>query len=86
LGLYLAVTLITVVHQMPLNIGLAAPIGSPVGDAPDFYKTMALTSPMTEENLATIRGLWLLAHILCVLISIVIPVYALRALAAGKES
>lgn len=83
LWLYLALSLITVLFHMPLNVRLAAAIGSPVGDALDFYKSIALVGPVTDENAATIRRLWLLGHIPRVLITIAIPVYALRAIAAG---
>jgi hypothetical protein len=83
LWLYLAVSLITIIYQMPLNVRLAAAIGSPVGDALDFYKSIALIGPVTEENSATIRTLWLLGHVPRVLITLAIPVYVLRALAAG---
>ncbi len=82
--LYVAVSLITIFYHMPLNVRLAAAIGSPVGDALNFYKNIALTGPVTEENSATIRRLWLLGHIPRVLITLAIPVYALRAMAAGK--
>jgi hypothetical protein len=85
LWLYLAVTLITVLYHMPLNVRLAAAIGSPVGDALDFYKSIALTGPVTEDNAARIRAVWLLGHFPRVLITLAIPVYALRALAASTE-
>ena len=85
LWLYLAVTLITSFYHMPLNVRLAAAIGSPVGDALDFYKSIALTGPVTEENADTIRTLWLLGHIPRVLITLALPVYALRAMAASKQ-
>ncbi len=84
LWLYVAVSLITILYHMPLNVRLAAAIGSPVGDALDFYKAIALTGPATEENSATVRTLWLLGHIPRVLITLALPVYALRAIAAGK--
>lgn len=83
LWLYLAVSLITIFYHMPLNVRLAAAIGSPVGDALDFYKSIALVGPVTDENATMIRGLWLLGHIPRVLIVLAIPLYALRALAAG---
>lgn len=83
LWLYLAVSLITIFYHMPLNVRLAAAISSPVGDALSFYKSIALVGPVTDENAATIRAFWLLGHIPRVLITIAIPVYALRALAAG---
>ncbi len=84
LWLYLAVSLITIFYHMPLNLRLAAAIGSPVADALDFYKSTALTGSVTGENSATIRTLWLLGHIPRVLITFAIPVYALRALAASE--
>ncbi|MCB1449245.1 MAG: hypothetical protein KDJ67_03860 [Nitratireductor sp.] len=84
LWLYLAVSLITIFYHMPLNVRLAAAIGSPIGDALDFYKSIALVGPVTEQNSATIRMLWLLGHIPRVLITLAIPVYALRAMAASK--
>lgn len=83
LWLYLAVSLITIFYHMPLNVRLAAAINSPVGDALNFYKSIALAGPMTEENAGTIRGLWLLGHIPRILITLAIPVFALRAIAAG---
>lgn len=83
LWLYLAVSLITILYHMPLNVRLAAAIGSPVGDALDFYKSIALTGPVTDDNSDTIRTLWLLGHIPRVLITLAIPVFALRAMAAG---
>ncbi|MFA8388210.1 MAG: anthrone oxygenase family protein [Pelagibaca sp.] len=86
LWLYLALSLITVLFHMPLNVRLAAAIGSPVGDVLDFYKSIALVGPVTDENAATIRGIWLLGHIPRVLITLAIPVYALRALAAGTAN
>ncbi|MEZ5800088.1 MAG: hypothetical protein R3D29_05985 [Nitratireductor sp.] len=86
LWLYLAVSLITVFYHMPLNVRLAAAIGSPVGDALDFYKSIALVGPVTEQNAATIRMLWLLGHIPRVLITLAIPVYVLRAMAARNPS
>ena len=85
LWLYLAVSLITVLFHMPLNVRLAAAVGSPVGDALDFYKSIALVGPVTEENAATIRGLWLLGHIPRVLITLATPVFVMRALAAGTK-
>jgi hypothetical protein len=82
LWLYLAVSLITIFFHMPLNVRLAAAIGSPVGDALDFYKSIALVGPVTDENavhdprdLATGPYPPRPAHL-------AIPVYALRALAA----
>ena len=83
LWLYLAVSLITIFYHMPLNVRLAAAVGSPVGDALDFYKAIALVGPVTEENAATIRAVWLLGHVPRVLITLAIPVYALRAMIAG---
>lgn len=83
LWLYLAVSLITVFYHMPLNVRLAAAIGSPVGDALDFYDSIALVGPVTEENSGTTRGLWLLGHIPRVLITLAIPIFALRAMAAS---
>jgi hypothetical protein len=83
LWLYLAVSLITIFYHMPLNVQLAAAIGSPVGDALAFYKSIALVGPVTEDNAATIRATWLLGHAPRVLLTLAIPVYALRALAAG---
>jgi hypothetical protein len=84
LWLYLAVSLITILYHMPLNVRLAAAVGSPLGDALDFYKSIALSGPVTEENSATIRTLWLLGHIPRVLITLALPVYALRAMAPSK--
>jgi hypothetical protein len=84
LWLYLAVSLITIFFHMPLNVRLAAAIGSPLGDALDFYQRIAVVGPVTDQNSAKIRGLWLLGHIPRVLITLAIPVYALRAVAAGK--
>ncbi|MBN8294082.1 hypothetical protein JI664_19075 [Rhodobacter sp. NTK016B] len=83
LWLYLALSAITVFFHMPLNVRLAAAVGSPLGDALGFYKTIALTGPVTDDNAATIRTLWLLGHIPRVLLTLAIPFYALRALAAG---
>jgi hypothetical protein len=54
-----------------------------VGAALDFFKSIALVGPVTEENASTIRTTWLLGHISRVLLTLAIPVYALRALAAG---
>ena len=85
LWLYLAVSLITILFHMPLNVRLAAAVGSPVGDLLGFYNSIALTGPVTEENSPAIRDLWLLGHIPRVLITLAIPVYALRALAAGTR-
>lgn len=82
LWLYLAISVITIFFHMPLNVRLAAAIGSPVGDVLDFYKNIALVGPVTEENAITIRAIWLLGHIPRVLIALAIPVYALSALAA----
>jgi hypothetical protein len=83
LWLYLALSLITILYHMPLNVRLAAAIGAPLGDVLDFYTAIALSGPVTEENAATIRALWLLGHIPRVLITLAIPVYVLRAMAAG---
>lgn len=83
LWLYLALLAITIFFHMPLNVRLAAAVGSPIGNALGFYKTIALTGPVTDDNAATIRTLWLLGHIPRVLLTLAIPVYALRALAAG---
>ncbi|MGB3472613.1 MAG: hypothetical protein WBA51_17495 [Erythrobacter sp.] len=85
LWLYLAVSLITIFYHMPLNVRLAAAVGSPVGDMLDFYKNIALTGPVTEENSGTIRTLWLLGHIPRILVTLALPVYALRAMAASKQ-
>lgn len=85
LWLYLALSLITIFFHMPLNVRLAAAAGSPVGDALDFYKNIALTGPVAEENAAAIRTLWLLGHIPRVLITLAIPIFALRALATGRK-
>ncbi|NJO33695.1 MAG: hypothetical protein HC869_11685 [Rhodospirillales bacterium] len=82
LWLYLAVSLITIFYHMPLNVRLAAAIGSPVGDALNFYTSIALVGPVTDENGATIRTIWLLGHIPRILITFAIPVYVLRAMAA----
>jgi hypothetical protein len=82
LWLYLAVSLITIFFHMPLNVRLAAAIGSPMGDALDFYKNIALVGPVTEENAATIRGLWLLGHIPRILVTFATAIFVLRALAA----
>ncbi len=82
LWLYLAISLITVFFHMPLNVRLAAAVGSPVGEVLNFYKSIALTGLVTEENSATIRTLWLLGHIPRVLITLAIPIYALRAMTA----
>lgn len=84
LWLYLAVSLITIFYHMPLNVRLAAAIGSPVGEALDFYTGIALVGPVTEGNSVTIRGLWLLGHIPRILITLAISVYALRAMAAKE--
>ncbi|MBV0913778.1 anthrone oxygenase family protein [Anianabacter salinae] len=83
LWLYLALSLITILFHMPLNVRLAAAIGSPVGDALAFYKAIALIGPVSEDNAATIRATWLLGHVPRVLLTLAIPVYALRAMAAG---
>lgn len=85
LWLYGAVSLITIFYHMPLNVRLAAAIGSPVGDALNFYKSIALTGPVTEANAAMIRALWLLGHIPRVLITLAIPVYVLRAMTARQS-
>lgn len=85
LWLYLAVSLITIFYHMPLNVRLAAAIGSRVGDALDFYTAIALVGPVTEQNATSIRTLWLLGHIPRVLITLALPVYALRAMCARKE-
>lgn len=82
LWLYLVLSLITILFHMPLNVRLAAAIGSPLGDALDFYKGIALVGPVSEDNAATIRATWLLGHIPRVLITLAIPVYALRAMRA----
>jgi hypothetical protein len=82
LWLYLAISLITLFFHMPLNVRLAAAIGSPVGDTLDFYKAIALVGPVSEENAASIRSIWLLGHIPRVLITLAIPFYVLRALFA----
>ncbi|WP_424179105.1 hypothetical protein [Yoonia sp. TsM2_T14_4] len=79
LWLYLVLTLITVFYHMPLNVRLAAAIGSPVGDALSFYTAIALVGPVTEDTASTIRAVWLLGHIPRVLITLAISVYALRA-------
>ncbi|MBI1416777.1 MAG: hypothetical protein GC146_06080 [Limimaricola sp.] len=81
LWLYLAVSLITVFYHMPLNMRLAAAVGSPVADLLGFFQRIALTGPVTADNAATIRAIWLLGHIPRVLITLAIPVYALRAMA-----
>lgn len=70
---------------MPLNVRLAAAVGSPVGEALNFYKSIALVGPVTEENASTIRSLWLLGHIPRVLITLAVPVYVLRAMAARQQ-
>ena len=80
LWLYLAVSLITIFYHMPINVRLAAAIGSPVGDALNFYKAIALVGPVTEENAGTARAIWLLGHIPRVLLTLAIPVYVLRAM------
>lgn len=85
LRLYLAVSLITIFYHMPLNVRLAAAVGSPLGDVLNFYKSIALTGPVTEDNSGTIRALWLLGHIPRILITLALPVYALRAMTARQE-
>ncbi|MGR3269819.1 hypothetical protein DU478_05805 [Thalassococcus profundi] len=82
LWLYLGLSLITILYHMPLNVRLAAAIDSPVGDALNFYTEIALIGPVTEENADTVRTIWLLGHVPRVLITLAIPVYALRAMAA----
>ncbi len=84
LWLYLAVLLIRILYHMPLNVRLAAAVGSPVGDALNLYMAIALTGPVTEANAALIRPLWLLGHIPRVLITLAIPVYVLRAMTARQ--
>jgi hypothetical protein len=86
LWLYLAVSLITIFFHMPINVRLAAAIDSPVGDALNFYKAIALVGPVTEENAAAARALWLLGHIPRVLITFAIPVYVLRAMAVRQQA
>lgn len=83
LRLYLGLSLITILYHMPLNVRLAAAVGSPIGDMLTFYKAIALVGPVTEENATTIRAVWLLGHVPRVLITFAIPVYALRAMAAA---
>jgi hypothetical protein len=85
LWLYLAVSLITILFHMPLNVRLAAAVGAPLGDALSFYTSIALVGPVTEENAGTIRAAWLLGHIPRVLITLAIPFYVLRALAARQQ-
>ena len=85
LWFYLAISLITIFFHMPLNVRLAAAIGSPLGDALSFYKAIALVGPVTDENAGTIRSIWLLGHIPRVLITLAIPLYVLRAMAAAGE-
>lgn len=82
LWIYMVLSLITILFHMPLNVRLAAAIGSPLGDALDFYRSVALVGPVTDENAGTIRAVWLLGHIPRVLTTLAIPVYVLRALAA----
>ncbi|HAW48297.1 MAG TPA: hypothetical protein DCX34_13855 [Roseovarius sp.] len=82
LWLYLGLSLITIFYHMPLNVRLAAAIGSPLGNVLNFYKSIALVGPVTEENAATVRTVWLLGHIPRVLITLAIPVFVLRAMAA----
>ncbi|ETX12836.1 hypothetical protein OCH239_15725 [Roseivivax halodurans JCM 10272] len=82
LWLYLGLSSITILYHMPLNVRLAAAIGSPVADVLEFYKAIALVGPVTDENAAAIRTLWLMGHIPRVLITLAIPIYALRAMAA----
>ena len=84
LWLYGAVSLITIFYHMPLNVRLAAAIGSPVGDVLHFYKSIALAGPVTEANAAMVRALWLLGHIPWVLITLATPVYVVRAMTAGE--
>lgn len=85
LWLYLAISLVTIFFHMPLNVRLAAAIGSPLGDALAFYTSIALVGPVTEETSSTIRAVWLLGHIPRVLITIAIPFYVLRAMSAGPK-
>ncbi len=85
LWLYLAVSVITVFFHMPLNMRLAAAIGSPAVDLLGFFQGIAVTGPVTEDNDGSIRAIWLLGHIPRVLITLAIPVYALRALRAGAN-
>ena len=77
LWLYLVLSLITILYHMPLNVRLATAVGSPLGDVLDFYKSIALTGPVTEENSATIRTLWLLGHNPRIIKTLAIPLYAL---------
>jgi hypothetical protein len=86
LWLYLAVSLITVFFHMPLNVRLAAAVGSPIGDLLGFYKSIALIGEVNDANAATIRMAWLLGHIPRVLITLAIPIYAIRAMAARNAS
>ena len=83
LWLYLAVSLITIFIHMPLNVRLAEAVGSPVADTLSFYTGIALVGPVTDENAGTIRTLWLVGHIPRVLITLALPIYALRAVTAG---
>lgn len=85
LWLYLSVSLITIFFHMPLNVRLAAAIGSPLGDALGFYKYIALVGPVTEDNAAMIRATWLLGHVPRVLLTLAIAIYSLRALAARRS-
>lgn len=85
LWLYLFVSLITIFFHMPLNVRLAAAIGSPMGDALSFYKSIALVGHVTEDNAAMIRATWLLGHVPRVLLTLAIAIYGLRALAARRS-
>jgi hypothetical protein len=83
---YLAVSPITIVFHMPLNVRFAAAVGAPLACAPSFHTSIALVGPVTGENAGAIRAAWLLGHIPCVLITLAIPLHVLRALAARQQA
>jgi hypothetical protein len=82
IGLYVALSLITVFYHMPLNARLASAIDSPVAGLISFFEQIAVVGPVTLENGGDVRAVWLLGHIPRVLITLAIPVYALRAVLA----
>lgn len=85
IGLYVAVTLITLFFHMPLNARLASAVSSPVAGLISFFQQIAVVGPVTPDNGGVVRSVWLLGHIPRVFITLAIPIYALRAVLARNQ-
>lgn len=84
IGLYVVLSLITLLYHMPLNARLASAVNSPVADLISFFQQIAVVGPVTSDNGGDVRAVWLLGHIPRMFIAFAIAVYAFGAVFARE--